>query len=420
MLSNRKQRFTALIAISAFCLLSTTAIASPGTPFSSGISEFEAYKRQQQQQFRANNDEFATYRQKIQQAFWLYKKKTRAVWGTGNVLPDKTRWVSFLNDINQRSVVDFEQGTVDIEIALPLDNNLSEKQIREQLKDNIETVFRQTADTRSLPDIAIQPALKPESFPEIQEKNTDNPPVLQDQIANEQGDKVNADQLDALAEKLANKAEKKVIRGGDGRLRVVYEAQFRLVPDHIKVRAKKYQHRVNQNAIQQKIRPELVFAVIETESMFNPMARSPAPAFGLMQLVPHSGARDAYQYLYNVDRLVTDTYLYNPDNNIKLGTAYLNRLYYQYFTGIQSDEARLWATIAGYNTGPGNVFRTFAGRYSRARFGNRNNWKRIALREINQRSPEQVYQFMRSTLPYTETRHYIQKVRSRMGKYTAI
>ncbi len=158
---------------------------------------------------------------------------------------------------------------------------------------------------------------------------------------------------------------------------------------------------------------------METESMFNPTARSPVPAFGLMQLVPTSGAREAYRYLYKQDRIVNDTYLYNPTNNIRLGTAYLNRLYYKYLSGIKNAESRQWAMIAAYNTGPGNVFRTFAGKYSKSRFGSRSKWKSAALYEINRRSPEEVYAYLRKYLPYRETRNYMKKVRSRIGKYQA-
>ena len=273
--------------------------------------------------------------------------------------------------------------------------------------------MEQRPDTRSMPEIAQQPAIKPE----WQSEQSNTPPVLQDQIADAQGNAVRPQDYTGLARQLADNARKKSLRGDDGKLRVVYETQFKLVPDHIKKRAARYQQSVNRNASQQQLQPELVFAVIETESMYNPTARSPAPAFGLMQLVPTSGARDAYQYLYKKDRVVTDTYLYNPDNNIKLGAAFLHRLYFDYFDGIQSPQSRLWATIAAYNTGAGNVFRSFAGKYSRARFGSRKNWKKIALREINRRSPEQVFQHMRNALPYRETRSYIQKVRSRMDKY---
>lgn len=398
-----------ILALAASLIAGLPAAAAP----SDIMSEFDAYRKQQQQQSQQIKDEFKAYRKKLRNAFDTFRKKTGAVWGNDNVMPRKTNWVSFQNDINQRSVVDFEKGTVNVEIALPLDRHPPDQQIQQKLKDNIITLLNQHADTRSMPEIAKQPVIKPDWQPE----QKDQPPVLDDQVADEKGNNVTPDNYDMFAGDLASKAIRKTIRGNDGQQRIVYEAQFRLVPDHIKKRARRYQKKVNTNATEQSLEPELIFAVIETESMFNPTARSPAPAFGLMQLVPTSGARDAYRYLYNKDRIVTDTYLYNPDNNIKLGSAFLHRLYYDYFNGITSRESRLWATIAAYNTGAGNVYRSFAGKYTRARFGNRQNWKHIALREINQRTPEQVYLHMKAALPYRETRSYIQKVRTRMNKY---
>jgi len=258
-----------------------------------------------------------------------------------------------------------------------------------------------------------QIAKQPVSVPE-------GPPVLADLVADEEGNAIGRDDYDALARKLAENASRKSIQGEDGKARVVYTARFRLVPDHIRKRAIKYQAPVDANAKKQKVPSALVFAVIETESMFNPYARSPAPAFGLMQLVPTSGARDAYRYLYNKDRIVSDTYLYNPDNNIELGSAFLHKLYYDSFDGVESDQARTWVTIAAYNPGAGNVFTTFAGKYSRSRFGSRDNWKKSALKEINRRSPEQVFAYMSRTLPHQETRQYISRVRQRMARYQAV
>lgn len=54
-----------------------------------------------------------------------------------------------------------------------------------------------------------------------------------------------------------------------------------------------------------------------------------------MQRVPTSGARDAYQYVYKKDKVVNDVYLYNPDNNVHLGTAFLRRLNSDYLGGDQ-------------------------------------------------------------------------------------
>ena len=71
-----------------------------------------------------------------------------------------------------------------------------------------------------------------------------------------------------------------------------------------------------------KIPQELIYAIMESESSFNPMARSNIPAYGLMQIVPRSAGIDAYNFLYKEKKLLSSRYLYNPSNNIKMGTAY--------------------------------------------------------------------------------------------------
>src|SRR5690606_39614355 len=71
--------------------------------------------------------------------------------------------------------------------------------------------------------------------------------------------------------------------------------------------------------------------ILETESAFNPMAKSPIPAFGLMQIVPSSAGQDATAKLFGKPKLLAPSYLYNAENNIRVGAAYFNILYYRYF-----------------------------------------------------------------------------------------
>jgi soluble lytic murein transglycosylase-like protein len=84
--------------------------------------------------------------------------------------------------------------------------------------------------------------------------------------------------------------------------------------------------------------PELVAAVVHTESKFNPTARSHAGAIGLMQLVPRTG------------RWMGAKNLTDPVQNITAGAKYLKYLSDQ-FNGDQQK------TVAAYNAGPGNVQR---------------------------------------------------------------
>ena len=153
--------------------------------------------------------------------------------------------------------------------------------------------------------------------------------------------------------------------------------------------------------------PALVFAVVQTESNFNPRARSSAPAYGLMQLVPSSGARAAYAFLFGKDEVVSADYLYHPPNNVLLGTGYLRLLMSRDFKDVRENSSRTYCAIAAYNTGPANVAKTFTGKRNIPE----------AVQVINSMTAEQVFSRLRSSLPYEETRVYVRTVTERMSMY---
>lgn len=89
---------------------------------------------------------------------------------------------------------------------------------------------------------------------------------------------------------------------------------------------------------------QLLASVMYQESRFNPEARSPQGAFGLMQLMPDTGAR------FGIDTTST------AEEQIAAGVrylAYLDRL----MTRVTPDEKeRIKFILASYNVGPGHVF----------------------------------------------------------------
>ncbi|MGE3841283.1 MAG: lytic transglycosylase domain-containing protein [Vicinamibacterales bacterium] len=126
----------------------------------------------------------------------------------------------------------------------------------------------------------------------------------------------------------------------------------------------RYDALIEDHASANGLRPDLVRAVIHVESGFNPHARSPKGAIGLMQLMPFTarelGVRNPY----------------DPDENIRGGTLYLRQLLDR-FHGNEE------LALAAYNAGPEAV----------NRFG---------------RIP-----------PYRETRDYVQRVKGRTAVLTA-
>lgn len=88
--------------------------------------------------------------------------------------------------------------------------------------------------------------------------------------------------------------------------------------------------------------PIVVLSLIRQESVFNPLARSPVGARGLMQLMPNTAKR--------FKRSVRDSHLINPQINIDLGT--------KYFTGLlKRYDGNLVYVLSAYNAGESRVER---------------------------------------------------------------
>ena len=132
-------------------------------------------------------------------------------------------------------------------------------------------------------------------------------------------------------------------------------------PQKLSRGAAEYDTLIAEHAKQHALNPDFVRAVIQAESAFNPYARSPKGAMGLMQLMPSTAAE--YRVLN----------AYNPAENIRAGVAYLKSLLTRF-----NDDVSL--ALAAYNAGPKAV----------EKYGN-------------------------TVPPYKETRNYVSRIRANSG-----
>ena len=110
-----------------------------------------------------------------------------------------------------------------------------------------------------------------------------------------------------------------------------------------------------------------------------------------MQIVPTSVGVDSNKFVNNSSSTPSKTYLFNAQNNIEFGVAYLHILNNRYLAGINNPISKEYCVISAYNTGSGNVLKTFSSNQSKAK------------KEINSKSSSVIYKKLRNNLPYEET-----------------
>lgn len=155
-------------------------------------------------------------------------------------------------------------------------------------------------------------------------------------------------------------------------LRIVYPFPFRTI--------------ITAEARERGVDPALAAALIRQESLFDPSARSPVGALGLMQVMPRTGA-DLARTL-SISPFRTDMLL-QPEINVHLGMAYLAQQ-------IRSHGDRLDAVLAAYNAGPGRVQR----------------WRRF---------PEWRDRYLfAERIPFDETRNYVRIVQTNRRLYALL
>ncbi|MEA2050378.1 MAG: murein transglycosylase domain-containing protein [Campylobacterota bacterium] len=361
--------------------------------FASSYEEFLKEQNSQYTQYKDNiNKEFKAYKKAYDDAFNEFKAELKVKWPEKKPkITTKHKWVEYSKNLNQRKTVDFEKEEINLEVIAK-----TEAEAKKKIDKMFNDVVTQDISSAFKNDILEQKIVK---------KLKKRQPIIKSRqkiIANI----LNNEQKKQLKKRI--NTQKLVVKKYQGKF--IYKANVKLPSNSTVKKAKQFKSNVVKSANKEKIPASLVYAIMHSESSFNPMARSHIPAYGLMQIVPRTAGIDSYKYLYKKKKLLSSSYLYNSKQNIKIGSAYLHILYYRYLKKIKDPQSRLYCAIAAYNTGAGNVAKAF--------IGNTNINK--ASVTINKMNADEVYKRLMKKLPYNETKHYLKKVTNRVSAYNKL
>ena len=382
------------------------------------VNSYNNYKTQTNQEYKSYKEAlengFREYKKSLNEGFKEYKKSLAKEWKNPE-LTTKTTFVEYSKDKKVKKKVDYKNNQIEIDV-IAKDETTAKKRMAKSLfslsTENVKTAFNKNPVLKKVNEkLAQNPKLKAV----IINKSTSTEPIVENMLF-----KTPPKQKQILHYAINSvKKHKIVITNSKVPDTHVYKLIIKLPPKAFLAKAKVYKNEVLNSAKKFKLTPEFIYAIIHTESSFNPMARSYVPAFGLMQLVPQTAGIEAYKKVYGTKKILTPSYLYNANNNILMGSAYLNILYYRYMKKIKNPLSRLYCSIAAYNTGAGNVAcafnstsKDYKGRTQCIRSrGDYNIYK--ASKKINQMTSAQVYAYLLKNLRYDEAKNYLKRVSKR-------
>ncbi len=313
----------------------------------------------------------------------IFRGDVEATWGQEEVVvPSNTDYVKYTDSYKSRAIVQFDIGLITVETLDP--NNSAQS-----LENAIYTTLLTPDDPRAV------------ELYTAKDINLSGKPYLYGLVVDQNKriiDKPNIAR--PFAQYLVkNKVQVRNVTTKNG-TKQVHFVQIKMVSDFQNRQARNYKTDVDKYAAQYDVNKSLIYAIIKTESAFNPFAVSPVPAYGLMQIVPTTAGVDASQLVRGSKSPPTKEYLFKSNQNIEFGTAYLHIVNSRYLGKITDPVKREYATISAYNGGAGNVFKTFSGTTSPGE----------AIGIINNLSTAEVLRMLKNNHPHAETRNYIVKV----------
>lgn len=332
----------------------------------------------------ANDEEFLKDTNAFDILMGQFANNIENIWGMNEVLIAGPKdYVKYTDQYKTRSHINFDAGSITIETISATDSVAS-------LRQAIITTLLMGDD-----------ASNTDLYSDANDIQISREPLLYGQVLDNTGQPI---RWEGRAASFADYLLQNRLQKRTSGMHVIWSVTMQLVPNHLDKRAHKYLPLVRKASERYGIEESLILAIMQTESSFNPYAVSRSDALGLMQVVQHSAGRDVFKMKGKWGQ-PSRSYLFDPEQNIDAGTAYLSILKNSYLAGIENPTSKRYAVITAYNGGAGSVLRVFSSDRDRA----------VGI--INNMSPSDVYQTLTTKHPSGESRRYLYKVNTAQKNY---
>ena len=313
-----------------------------------------------------------------------YRHQVSRLWSDSNdAFSSNYRYIKYTNDYHSRTIINFKQGTVRVE-------TLAQQNSLQYLKQAIEYALL-------APEQPLYTDFYTSHAAEI--KGT---PFLYQQVKDNNGKAIKWHwRATRYASYLIKHKRKQMTIDG----RNVNSVTFALTSNHTQIRKQRYQAQLNQTAQRYNIDKNIVTAMIQVDSLFNPYALNSNGRIGLMQISSSIG-QDVFHQQKKYPFKPQPNWLFNNTNNLDIGISYLNLLDKQYLNEIRNPKSRYYAMLASYIAGPQHMLQTFSKN------------KKEAFTIINGLSSYEVYQSFTNAQSRAEIKSYVSSVNSHFRQFS--
>ncbi|MGL6208193.1 MAG: murein transglycosylase domain-containing protein, partial [Lactobacillus panisapium] len=209
-----------------------------------------------------------------------FAKDVENHWGKEQAyVTDRHHYVKYTDSYLSRARIDFEKGLITIE-------TVAKNNPKGHLK---QTIIKTLLTPNNPASVNIYSA--------AEFKLEEGRPFLQGQVIDNEGKEI---AWEWRARRFADHLLANELKTQQLGYQKIFSVQIPMVKDHVVQRRYQYADLISAASKRYGISEDLIYAVIKTESSFNPFAVSTSYAYGLMQVVPETAGRDVYQLVKNI------------------------------------------------------------------------------------------------------------------------